>query len=506
MNSAADQPKFSGSQKIYALLLRAYPRRHRKEYGAAMAQLFRDQCRDAWAEAGNWGMTKLWLRVLPDVASTSITERLTALKERKIMNDKITNLNEARSTSPTTIFLTIFTAVFLITVIIATAITFILPESYASTCKLKVENDQPTTNNYSYDPYFIQTTFEIINSSLVLSNVVAKQNLTEIWNRKYFKGMPIKATEAVEILRGRIALSPVKNTQLIAITAYSDDKNEAARIANAVAEAYKEYRVNLRTGFAAKGLEILEQAYSTESDQISAMRKDVELYGQTNAMLEKYKSAMTTGEKSWQEHNQTLLFIKAADKQRLRNILPSVAEDQTLIELSSKLREAELNYATLTNALPDSDLKVVMVKARIGQLESQIDARAAGVTAGLEEQVSSQRVSLDVLAAKIHEAKLDEAAKLYPAKKEKFDEMLRAHEMLFAKIKSEKLDARIPKAQMVQVTDPAEPSRTPVKPNKTLDIVFGVMMGIILGTLAGGVAVWVATRRGNRAPKNAPSV
>ncbi len=35
----------------------------------------------------------------------------------------------------------IIITVFLITAIIATAVTFILPESYASTCRIKVEND-----------------------------------------------------------------------------------------------------------------------------------------------------------------------------------------------------------------------------------------------------------------------------------------------------------------------------------------------------------------------------
>ena len=271
MNPAADRPEFSGSQKIYALLLRAYPRKHRMEYGVAMAQLFHDQCRDAWAEAGGWGMTKLWLRVLPDLVNTSITERLAALKERKTMNDNLANLNQVRPTSATTTFSTIFVTVFLITVIIATAITFIVPETYASTCKLKVENEQPATNNYSYDPYFIQTTFEIINSRLVLNDVVAKLNLNVEWGKKYFNGETLKTTECVEILKGRMALSPVRNTKLIAITVYSDDKNEAALIANAVAEAYKDYRIKSRADLAAKGLEVLEQEYLSESNQIAGM-------------------------------------------------------------------------------------------------------------------------------------------------------------------------------------------------------------------------------------------
>lgn len=79
----------------------------------------------------------------------------------------------------------IIVTVFLITAIIATAVTFILPESYASTAKIKVENDggiinginSPAATAMPYDPYFIQTTFEIMQSQLVLSNVIAAMNL-----------------------------------------------------------------------------------------------------------------------------------------------------------------------------------------------------------------------------------------------------------------------------------------------------------------------------------------
>src|ERR1700679_2364739 len=77
----------------------------------------------------------------------------------------------------------IIITVFLITAIIATAVTFILPESYSSMTRIKVEpdvsningldNSTPTANQTSFDPYFIQTTFEIMQSEVVLSNVVA---------------------------------------------------------------------------------------------------------------------------------------------------------------------------------------------------------------------------------------------------------------------------------------------------------------------------------------------
>ena len=135
MKNNPRQLDFPVSEKIYRCLLLAYPGSHRAKYGAAMAQLFRDQCRDAWNESQNWGVMKLWIRVLPDLVKHFIIERLAALNERKSMSDKMTALIQ-----PRTIFLKVFAAVFLITVFASLVITYILPETYASKAEIMLRN------------------------------------------------------------------------------------------------------------------------------------------------------------------------------------------------------------------------------------------------------------------------------------------------------------------------------------------------------------------------------
>ena len=73
------------SEKIYRRLLWLYPAGHRRDYGEAMAQLFRDQCRDAWQAGRGVGLVKLWLRVLPDLGKTSVIERIAAVERNQIM-------------------------------------------------------------------------------------------------------------------------------------------------------------------------------------------------------------------------------------------------------------------------------------------------------------------------------------------------------------------------------------------------------------------------------------
>src|SRR5258706_2092448 len=82
---------------------------------------------------------------------------------------------------------TVILAVFLLVVITATLVTFILPESYASTARIKIEkeaSDIPEMarpqSGMGYDPYFIQTEFEVIQSELVLGKVIDLLDLNTV--------------------------------------------------------------------------------------------------------------------------------------------------------------------------------------------------------------------------------------------------------------------------------------------------------------------------------------
>src|SRR5437899_10934330 len=71
---------------------------------------------------------------------------------------------------------TVILAVFLLVTLTTTLVTFILPESYSSTVRISVEKDAPDIEAFGahptasafYDPYFITTEFEKIQSKSVL--------------------------------------------------------------------------------------------------------------------------------------------------------------------------------------------------------------------------------------------------------------------------------------------------------------------------------------------------
>jgi Mg-chelatase subunit ChlD len=150
-----------------------------------------------------------------------------------------------------------------------------------SKARIKVENDgtdiagmSGTPSIGGYDPYFVQTTLEMIQSEAVLGKVVDALKLDEAWAKN--SGEKLEKKEAVELLKKRLDLHPVPNTKLVEIGATSDKPEEAAQIANAVAEAYQAYRLENRRQLTVVGTQMLENELAQEEPQILVAQAEVD--------------------------------------------------------------------------------------------------------------------------------------------------------------------------------------------------------------------------------------
>jgi capsular exopolysaccharide synthesis family protein len=408
----------------------------------------------------------------------------------------------------------IIITVFVITAVIATAVTFVLPEYYSSTARIKVENDindiegvNPTPMSTSFDPYFIQTTFEIMQSELVLSNVIAELDLNVKWGAKYNNGETLKTTETMEILKDSMQLAPVKNTKLISITVLSSDKNEAAQLANTIAKAYKNYRYNSRRELTTNGLATMEEQFRllehdvrTNQDYVEQLRQQLHITDEDpNAIeptptldarqMQQINEHRLDDEKIYNEQYSQLMELKsiqATNRDRLCDVLPQMYPDSTLNDLLGKLHDAEQKRATLTNDYSLANVEVMRVQSLITELNHEINDRVDGIMEGFESQVTSKKAALDGMTAEVETAKQkdqEQALKnqpYYDAKHE-LNEKLKMQELLYSKLAAEKMDVNLPQDSMVQITDPAEPGKTPVKPNKTINIGLGLVVGLMMG-------------------------
>ncbi len=135
-------------------------------------------------------------------------------------------------------FIRVFFAVFLLAVISSVLITYILPETFAGKARVKAGMVTRETAGT------VESECQIVRSEIVLGKVVDQLQLNAVWGKKYAGGQPLKQAESLEFLRKSLDVRPIKKTAIVEIIAFSEHPDEAAQIANAVADVYTLFRQN----------------------------------------------------------------------------------------------------------------------------------------------------------------------------------------------------------------------------------------------------------------------
>jgi polysaccharide biosynthesis transport protein len=411
---------------------------------------------------------------------------------------------------------TIILAVFLLVVITATLVTFILPESYSSTTRIKIERDQSDISGFAergggvpiYDPYFIQTEFELIQSEVILGKVIEDLDLNTAWGKKYANGERLKTSETITLLKARIDLRPVRNTSLIEIRVYSEKADEAAKIANAVAEAYKTHRLAQRTLLSRGGIKALEERFVEQQEKVKKaqqrvdkLREDLNISDQmasgdapsplmTADTLRKLESLRIESKTEYTRQVTMVDHLKALGKdlgpEGLAQAMPTAVTDSLLNSLLEQLTVAEQRLVLMEKDYGPLNAEVIKCKAMAEDLHNKIKSRVNGIMLGLETRVLSLSNSLDNLEREVALATTNDVIRAgqtrpYFEAKRNLDELQRFRMVLDMKIASEKIDVELPKTMMVEIVDKAVPSTRPVRPNKPLNIALGIIIGLVVG-------------------------
>jgi len=129
-------------------------------------------------------------------------------------------------------------AVFLFVNITTTLVTFILPESFASTARVLLTSGSQTTTNQPIVASGLATQLELIQSELILGPAASELGLAEAWGKKYAGGEHLHASDVLTFLRARLDVRQVRNSSLAEIRAFCESPQEAADLANQIAATY----------------------------------------------------------------------------------------------------------------------------------------------------------------------------------------------------------------------------------------------------------------------------
>ena len=399
--------------------------------------------------------------------------------------------------------------VFLLTAVTTTVVTLFLPKTYMSLSRISIEKDTSDiapllgmqSGPAAFDPYFIQTEFEKIQSQKVLDKVVVRCELTEDWKRLN-GGNLLDPIEARKILKKSIDIRQFRNTSIIELRAYDRDPRKAQEIAQALAVEYQNHRKDAQTARVKQGIKALEGRKEKTDEQILVMQANVDkLRTDLNIsdaagedsysiiepeIVRRYESELIDVKGIHTTMSTLLDGLKALSAEELRASILTAHPDPQLDVLIRELHTGQQTLANLSIDLGEEHPRIKGLKKVVATLEEQIDNRIQGILAGLGLRVNSSQAQVeqlqrDVDAAKKRESDMRKTGREYFDAKRELSNTTRIRDTILFRIMQEEVDLALPKESTVEITDDADRPLKAIRPNVPLNITLGVVVGLILG-------------------------
>ncbi len=395
--------------------------------------------------------------------------------------------------------------VFLLVVITASVITYLMPRQYASTvtmqlrqrgAHLQVFEQQPGMQGL--DPRFLTTQFEIIQRKEMLYPVIESLGLMQRW------GLTSKEA-AYYKLRSMLDMREIRNTELIQITVYSTDSKEAAEIANAIGEEYQRRRIAEEQEWINKSLVTLQEEVERQKKKVAEFKQRAAEIRIEKGIVDLNPDTMEEGvslqnaavQAIDQQVNAEELRVAAlrakheqvsqmTDEQIMNSLATLELIDPIIQQVLPIYKDAISEEARLLNAgLGPNHPTVKSLRAKKDEMRKQLNEQTKALRKTLEVNLKIAEEGLKNLQAKlensksVHQQSKTESAEYLQVKSEYIQarRLLEAAEM---KLNTELVDIKMPQNPAV-IWERAEPSAYPAKPKVLLNIALGVVVGLVFG-------------------------
>lgn len=397
-------------------------------------------------------------------------------------------------------------AVVILITLSGTLYTLMLPKIYSASTTIRVREDaidvevfdrQYTTG---FNPFFLKTEFEVIQSRAILSSVLDRLNLQQLWSsREENKGGQIPRNICMEILEKSVRVNQYRDTSMIEIQVFRDDPDEAMRIANEIADVYREYRQSTKRSEIRAGVQALENELLKQQQKVSEAEDDLERIRQEegvitmtrgiradNVRLQQMEADRIAARVDMLTRKARMDQLEALDGEELMNASAYMVNDQSLLNLRRQLVDAEVQLKLMMETMGVNHPEVRRTKAGVDELKSQLDDALDGLKAGVQSDYEVAKTRYEALDSELAEVRKSDIE----AQKEKYLPFERAERNLLiqqeilnalrARFTQKGVEMELPRT-MVQIIDRAERNDRPVRPRVLLNILLSLVVGVGAG-------------------------
>jgi len=395
-------------------------------------------------------------------------------------------------------------AVMFIVVLTGTIYTLLLPNVFSSSSRISVSEDKPEINPFQpemmydrYDPFYLKTQFEILQSKPILNEVIYRLNLQEKWGKK--GSLPREV--ALKILKNSLSIYQQRDTSLIVINVKRNDPNEAAEIANEISQVYRDARTELATKNTRNALDKIDESLSEQRVRVDeAEEKIQEIREQLDIAVVGGEGQFDVGEVRMQtlERDRLAAQREMVEKKGLLDILDSIGDedlaeqasfitfDQFVVDVVRRMELLEVELSALDADYGRNHPEVKRLLLQKKSLEKNLKERLDALRNGLQTEYSIAKSKFDGLDKVLTSVRTDsietQGAKYRPYRNALADlETERfIYNQLLAKHRQEIITMQLPR-NSVNIIDVAEPNLKPVSPNLFINVLISIFAGLGAG-------------------------
>lgn len=399
-------------------------------------------------------------------------------------------------------------AILAVTVAAALAITLALPNVYRASTSLVL-------NTKGVDPItgmtlpvqlmsgYVATQADIIRSKSVALKAVENLRLAENPAvQQQFRdanGQGDIKDWLANLLLAKIEVEPARDSSVLTINFRGEDPTFVAGVANAFAQGYLDFTVQLKTdpamqasGFINTQIKLLREQYELAQSRLSKYQKDNNIYSADNRVDVETARLNELSSQLVQVQGQ-LMEAQSRSRQATGNAgeSPDVLNNGLIQSLKSQLATAEARFADTSQRLASNHPQYISAKSEVDKLRSnlqeQIRVASSGVASSsniYKQRESELRSALSAQKARVLE--LNGARDEFVVLSNEADNARRSYESAMQRYNQTNLEGQARQSDIAILSSAVAPTN-PSSPRMAVNLLLAVVIGLILG--AGAVLV-----------------
>jgi polysaccharide biosynthesis transport protein len=397
----------------------------------------------------------------------------------------------------------LMTGIFLLTVLTVAIATFLQTPIYQAVATILIEPEPPKVlsiqdvtpvgvGSSSWDSAYYPTQYELIKSRAVVARAVEALNLKTA-------GVGTGAlADRSRALSDSLAVVPMRNTRLVLIKVAGPDAARAAAEANAIANAYAKYNVELKLKGARDALTWLAEEAGRLRVTVEDSSQALQNYRVKSGILGMQEQRQISAQKIIEANKGYLeaqaqrmsLEAKLGELTRVAKdpaaagTMISEADNPLVGKIKGDIGALETEKSKLLKVYKDQHPEIVKVDAQIQHLRERLEVEFRGTVRSVQTQAriarareESQLNGVNLLRREGQE--LNEKEIQYQNLQHEVEANQHLYDSVVTRLKETGVAGGLENSN-VRIIEDATPPRAPIRPWKALNLALSLVAGLVL--------------------------